>query len=286
MNIEELNENLNNIKIEISDNVLIMTMNRPKALNALNNETLEEINKITELVKNDNNIYGLIITGEGKGFVAGADIKQMVAYKSEEGRDYAEFAQDVFNRIESLSKPVIAAVNGYALGGGCELALSCDLRIASDKAIFAQPEVGLGIIPCFGGTQRLTRLVGTGYAKEMIYTGNMFKAEEAHKIGLVNKVVSPEKLLDTAKEIMEVILSKSPIGIKYAKKAINKGADMDLMNALELEKDLVGLCFAADDKEIGMNAFINKKAAEYRKSKEVQEVDEEVVIEEVEEVQK
>lgn len=264
MNFAELNNVLENVKIEMDENILVVTMNRPKALNALNNRTLDELQMVTQMAADQKDIYGMIITGEGRGFVAGADIVQMKPYKSEEGRDYAGYAQSTFNKIEALPKPVIAAVNGFALGGGCELALSCDIRIASEKAVFGQPEVTLGIIPCFGGTQRLPRLIGAGLAKEMIYTGRQVKADEAYRIGLVNRVVAPEDLLETAKSMMRDILKVSPIGIKYAKLSINKGGTMDLPNALELEKDLVGLCFAAEDKEIGMNAFLSKQTPCFR----------------------
>ncbi len=265
MNFTELSTSLQNIKIEVENNILVVTMNRPKALNALNSQTLDELQAIVAHAKKNDEVYGLIITGEGRGFVAGADIVQMKPYKSEDGRDYAEFAQDVFNKIEALSKPVIAAVNGFALGGGCELSLSCDIRIASEKAIFGQPEVTLGIIPCFGGTQRLPRLIGPGLAKEMIFTGRFVKADEAEKFGLVNKVVPAEELLDAAKAMMNDILKVSPVAIKYAKLSIDKGANMDMMNALEFEKDLAGLCFATEDKEVGMSAFLEKKKPEFRK---------------------
>ena len=264
MNFDKLTNKLENIKIELENNILIITMNRPKALNALNNQTLDELNEIFDFAMINNDIYGIIITGEGRGFVAGADIVQMKPYKSEEGRDYAGYAQSTFNKIESISKPVIAAINGYALGGGCELALSCDIRIASEKAIFGQPEVNLGIIPCFGGTQRLPRLIGSGLAKEMIYTGKHIDAETALKYGLINRIVSSEELLNKAKEILNDIFAVSPIAIKYAKLSINKGADMDLMNALEVEKDLVGLCFASSDKDIGMEAFLEKSKPNFR----------------------
>lgn len=264
MKFAQLSTKLENVKLELEDHILVVTMNRPKALNALNNQTLDELQEVTKMIAEDDNVYGVIITGEGRGFVAGADIVQMKPYKSEEGRTYAGYAQDTFNKIEALDKPVIAAVNGFALGGGCELALSCDIRIASEKAVFGQPEVTLGIMPCFGGTQRLPRLIGTGLAKEMIYTGRQVKAEEAKQFGLVNKVVAAEELIDTAKAMMKDILKVSPIGIKYAKIAINKGADMDLKNGLELEKDLVGLCFATEDKEIGMTAFLEKAKPSFR----------------------
>lgn len=264
MKFEQIVSKLECIKIEMDENILIVTMNRPKAMNALNNQTLDELHMIFDMAKEDDDVYGVIITGEGRAFVAGADIVQMQPYKSEEGRDYAGYAQSTFNKIENLSKPVIAAVNGYALGGGCELSLSCDIRIASEKAQFGQPEVTLGIIPCFGGTQRLPRLVGAGIAKQMIYSGKFFTAEEALKFGLVNKVVPQEELLNEAKSMMKDIFKVSPMAIKYAKLSINKGADMDLANALELEKDLVGLCFATDDKEVGMKAFLEKTKPSFR----------------------
>lgn len=264
MKFAQLSTKLENVKLELEDHILVVTMNRPKALNALNNQTLDELQEVTKMIAEDDDVYGVIITGEGRGFVAGADIVQMKPYKSEEGRTYAGYAQDTFNKIEALDKPVIAAVNGFALGGGCELALSCDIRIASEKAVFGQPEVTLGIMPCFGGTQRLPRLIGTGLAKEMIYTGRQVKAEEAKQFGLVNKVVAAKELIDIAKAMMKDILKVSPIGIKYAKIAINKGADMDLKNGLELEKDLVGLCFATEDKEIGMTAFLEKAKPSFR----------------------
>lgn len=262
--MQTLVEKLENVKTEMDGHVLVVTMNRPKALNALNNQTLDELQAVFDMAAQDADIYGVIITGEGRGFVAGADIVQMEPYKSEQGRDYAGYAQATFNKIEALPKPVIAAVNGYALGGGCELALSCDIRIASEKAVFGQPEVTLGIIPCFGGTQRLPRLIGAGLAKEMIYTGKHIDAQTALSYGLVNKVVPAEELLDAAKALMADILKVSPIAIKYAKLSINKGADMDLMNGLEVEKDLVGLCFATEDKEVGMHAFLEKQKPVFR----------------------
>lgn len=252
-----------NIIFEIEEGIAIIKMNRPKALNALNNETLYELTDAIEACKTDANVKGVIITGEGKAFVAGADIVQMKDYGSEQGRDYAGFAQEVFNKIEALEKPVIAAVNGYALGGGCELALSCDIRLAGERAVFGQPEVNLGIIPCFGGTQRLSRLVGAGKAKELIFTGDYIKAEEAEKIGLANKVVAGDALLDESKAMMGKILAKAPLAIKYAKVAVNKGLDLDLKNALELEKDLVGLCFATEDQKEGMAAFVEKREASF-----------------------
>lgn len=257
--METLVESLKNLRVEVKEKVCIITMNRPKALNALNNDTLKELSQIIDIVSEKEEILGIIITGEGKAFVAGADIRQMQNYKSEEGRKYAGYAQSVFNKIEELEKPVIAAVNGYALGGGCELAMSCDIRIASEKAVFGQPEVNLGVIPCFGGTQRLSRLVGTGVAKELIFTGRQVKAEEAKEIGLINKVVLCDVLLEESMKMMNEIIKKAPIAVRYAKVVINKGMDMDLKNALELEKDIAGLTFATRDKQEGMDAFIEKR---------------------------
>ena len=221
--IQMLSEQLQNVRLEVEGAIAIVTMARPKAMNALNNQTLGELESLFHYFKKDKDILGVIITGEGKAFVAGADISQMNGYNAEQGREYADYAQSIFNKIEALEKPVIAAVNGYALGGGCELSMSCDIRIASDKAVFGQPEVNLGVIPCFGGTQRLSRLVGTGIAKELIYTARNVKAEEAKSIGLVNKVVPAESLLDEAKAMMQTILSKAPLAVRYAKIAINEG---------------------------------------------------------------
>lgn len=261
---EKVVSTVENIRVAQEGNIVIVTMNRPKALNALNDQTLNELDQIFTCLENEPEILGVIITGEGKGFVAGADISQMQYYGSEEGRSYANRAQTLFNKIEALEKPVIAAVNGYALGGGCELSMSCDIRIASEKAVFGQPEANLGVIPCFGGTQRLPRLVGTGIAKELIYTGRQVKADEAKAIGLVNKVVPAEALLDEAKAMMGVIISKAPMAVRYAKVAINKGVNMDLMNGLELEKDVAALAFASEDAKEGTAAFLAKRPAVFQ----------------------
>lgn len=256
-------EKLKNLKVEIFKNIALVTMNRPKAMNALNNETLEELLSVLKSIEEEEKIWGVILTGEGKAFVAGADISQMKDYSSEEGRKYADYAQKIFNFLENLEKPVIAAINGYALGGGCELAMSCDLRIASEKAVFGQPEVNLGVIPCFGGTQRLSRLIGVGRAKDLIYTGRLINVEEALQFGLVNKVVSSEKLLEEAIHFMEKILEKAPIAIRYSKVAINTGINLDLHNALELEKNLAALSFGTKDKTEGMYAFLEKRKANF-----------------------
>ena len=261
--IKMLAESLENTKVEQDGAIAVITMNRPKALNALNDQTLGELDRIFTCLETEADILGVIITGEGKGFVAGADISQMHSYNSEQGRNYANRAQTLFNKIEALEKPVIAAVNGYALGGGCELSMSCDIRIASEKAVFGQPEANLGVIPCFGGTQRLPRLVGTGIAKELIYTGRQVKADEAKAIGLVNQVVAPEALLDEAKAMLNVIIAKAPMAIRYSKVAINRGMDVDLRAGLELEKDLAAITFGTEDKQEGMDAFLAKRPAQF-----------------------
>lgn len=264
MVLSELKGKLVNIEVKAEEGIAIVKMNRPAALNALNNDTLSELNQIFDCIKEDDSIQGVILTGEGKSFVAGADIVQMQPYKSIEGRDYAEFAQSVFNKIEDLEKPVIAAVNGYALGGGCELSLSCDIRLASEKAIFGQPEAALGVIPCFGGTQRLPRLIGVGLAKELIFTGRKVKADEALAMGLVNKVTAPDVLMDEAKGMMKEILKNAPMAVGLAKTAINRGMEMDLVNGLLLERNICALAFGSEDKDEGMRAFVEKRPAVFK----------------------
>jgi len=251
------------VKAELEGKLAVLTMNRPKALNALNDQTLDELERLFTAIEKDREVLGVILTGEGRAFVAGADISQMSGYGVEEGRLYSDRAQKLFNKIEILEKPVIAAVNGFALGGGCELAMSCDIRIASEKAVFGQPEANLGLMPCFGGTQRLPRLVGTGVAKELIYTCRQVKAQEAKEIGLANKVVPAETLLEEAKAIMAMILSKSPIAIGYCKAAINRGADTDLRNGLEIEKECWAIVFGTKDKEEGISAFLEKRTPQF-----------------------
>ena len=232
-------------------------------MNALNDQTLDELERLFTAIEKDREVLGVILTGEGRAFVAGADISQMSGYGVEEGRLYSDRAQKLFNKIEILEKPVIAAVNGFALGGGCELAMSCDIRIASEKAVFGQPEANLGLMPCFGGTQRLPRLVGTGVAKELIYTCRQVKAQEAKEIGLANKVVPAETLLEEAKAMMAMILSKSPIAIGYCKTAINRGADTDLRNGLEIEKECWAVVFGTKDKDEGISAFLEKRTPQF-----------------------
>ncbi len=253
-----------NIKFEVKENIGYVTINRPKAMNALNMDVLNELYDVFTEIDQDKDLRAVILTGEGKAFVAGADIAQMHQLNALEGREMMMMGHKVMNLIENNEKPVIAAVNGFALGGGCELAMACDIRIASEKAKFAQPEVGLGIIPGFGGTQRLARLVGKGMAKYMILTAEMIKAEEAHRIGLVEKVVAPEELLPEAERIAQTIAAKAPIAIATAKSAINNGYDMDMKSASKFEIETFTAAFGSDDKTEGMAAFLEKRAPEFK----------------------
>jgi enoyl-CoA hydratase len=252
--------NLKNIILEKEGKIALVTLNRPKALNALNSETLQELDIVIEDIEKDSSICAVIITGAGKSFVAGADISEMKDMNVIEGRKFGILGNKVFRRLENLEKPVIAALNGFTLGGGCELAMSCDIRIASTKAKFGQPEVGLGITPGFGGTQRLARLVGMGAAKELIYTAKMIDATEAYRIGLVNKVFEPETLIEEAKALATTIANNAPVAVKLSKVAINKGIQTDIDTALSYESEVFGTCFSTEDQKEGMDAFLNKKS--------------------------
>ncbi|MBU3177007.1 short-chain-enoyl-CoA hydratase [Clostridium estertheticum] len=247
-----------NIVLQKEDKVAVLTISRPKALNALNSETLKELDLAIDEIANDDKIYAVIITGAGKAFVAGADITEMKDLDVMGGRRFGNLGNKVFRKLETLEKPVIAAVNGFALGGGCELSMACDIRIASVKAKFGQPEVGLGITPGFGGTQRLSRLVGLGMAKELIYTAKIINAEEALRIGLVNKVVALEDLLIEAKALANTIAGQAPIAVSLCKAAINKGMQLDIDSALSYESEIFGECFSTEDQSSGMTAFIEK----------------------------
>lgn len=240
------------------EGIAILTISSPATLNALNSTILSELNAFVDDLDTAKTRV-LVITGEGKSFVAGADISQMSNLTQEEGLEFGRFGAMVFKKIEDLEIPVIAAVNGFALGGGCELALSCDIRIASEKASFGQPEVGLGIIPGFSGTYRLAKIVGQGMAKELIYTGARIRSDEALRIGLVNRVVAPEALLDTVKEIACSILNNAPIAVKYAKKSINENYDLCAEEAIALENKYFSMCFATKDQKEGMAAFLGKR---------------------------
>ncbi len=245
-------------------NIGILSINRPDALNALNSIVLDELNEAIDVINNDEDVHVIILTGEGRAFVAGADIGEMKNMNPIEARAFAEKGLSLFRKIELLEKPVIAAINGFALGGGCELSMSCDIRIASEKAKFGQPEVGLGITPGFAGTQRLSRLVGIGRAKELIFTCDIISAEEAYRIGLVNKVVPGQELMTSAIEMANKILSKSQLAIRYANAAINRGIETDLDTGMAIEKDLFGLCFATEDQKEGMGAFLEKRTPNYK----------------------
>lgn len=252
-----------NINYEIKDGIAYITVNKPKSLNALNKEVLHELLNVFTRVNEDSSIKVAILTGEGRAFVAGADIAELVSLSGIEGQEMMKQGARVMDYIESIDKPVIAAVNGFALGGGCELAMACDIRIASENAKFGQPEVNLGIIPGFGGTQRLPRLVGKGMGKYMIMTAELISAEEAYRIGLVEKVVPPEELISTCENIARIILSKAPIAIKVAKSAVNNGIMLDLKTGVAFEGEACGSPFCSEDRVEGMTAFLEKRPAQF-----------------------
>ena len=246
------------VTYEVQDRVGIITINREKALNALNSQVLEELNQAFDGV-DQNEIRCLILTGAGeKSFVAGADIGEMSSLTKAEGEAFGKKGNDLFRKIETFPIPVIAAVNGFALGGGCEISMSCDIRICSDNAVFGQPEVGLGITPGFGGTQRLARLVSPGMAKQLIYTARNIKADEAYRIGLVNQVVPAAELMETALKMAKGIAANAPIAVRNCKKAINDGLQVDMDKAIVIEEKLFGDCFETEDQKAGMANFLEK----------------------------
>ena len=246
------------ILYEVNGAVGKITINREKALNALNSQVLDELNTTLDTVNLDE-VRCLILTGAGaKSFVAGSDIAEMSTLTKAEGEAYGKKGNDVFRKLETFPIPVIAAVNGFALGGGCEIAMSCDIRICSDNAVFGQPEVGLGITPGFGGTQRLARLVGAGMAKQMIYTARNIKADEALRIGLVNAVYTQEELMAQAEKMAAGIAKNAPIAVRNCKKAINEGLDVDMDQAIVIEEKLFGDCFETEDQKYGMAFFLDK----------------------------
>ena len=253
-------------KLIIQDNgaVRVIKINNPEALNALNTAILKELDAAFTEVAEDNGILAVVLTGEGRGCVAGAERSEMKSKNAIEGEIFGKLGASVFRKIELLPKPVIAAVNGFALGGGCELAMSCDIRLASAKAKFGQPEVGLGITPGFSGTQRMPRLIGMGKAKELIYTADIIDAAEAYRIGLVNHVYEPEALMEEAMKMAEKIASKAPIAVKNSKEAINRGIQTDMDSAVAIEAYLFGLCFASEDQKEGMTAFFEKRKANFQ----------------------
>jgi enoyl-CoA hydratase len=258
-----------NLELNVEGEVAVLKISRPAALNALNSETLDELTVALDEIEANDDVKVLILTGgpdkkgnEFKSFVAGADISEMVNFTAPEARAFGIRASKPFFKLMEMRQVTIAAVNGFALGGGCEIAMACDIRIASDNAIFGQPECGLGIIPGFGGTQRLARLIGMGRAKELIFTCDNVNAEEAYRIGLVNKVTTPEELMPTAKKMAEKIASKGSYAVAVAKAAINNGYDMDIHNAVEMEANLFGVVNDTHDKKEGMGAFLEKRSAE------------------------
>ncbi|MCR5104387.1 MAG: enoyl-CoA hydratase/isomerase family protein [Eubacterium sp.] len=236
----------------------VVTINRPKALNALNSQVLEELEETFKNINVDET-RAVILTGAGeKSFVAGADIGEMSSLSKAEGEAFGKKGNDIFRMIETFPIPVIAAVNGFALGGGCEISMSCDIRICSENAIFGQPEVGLGITPGFGGTQRLARIVGVGMAKQLIYTARNIKAEQAKEIGLVNAVYPQEELMEQAKKLASTIAANAPIAVRNCKKAINDGLDADMDAAIVIEEKLFGDCFETEDQKAAMANFLEK----------------------------
>lgn len=246
------------INYEVDGAVAVLTINRPKALNALNSTVLDELSETIDSI-DLSEVRALIVTGAGeKSFVAGADIGEMSTLTKAEGEAFGKKGNDVFRKLETLPIPVIAAVNGFALGGGCEISLACDIRICSENAVFGQPEVGLGITPGFGGTQRLARTVGVGMAKQLIYTARNIKAPEALRIGLVNAVYPIEELMGAAKKMASIIASNAPIAVRNCKKAINDGLQTDIDSGIETEEKLFGDCFETEDQRYGMAFFLDR----------------------------
>ncbi|MDO4286474.1 MAG: enoyl-CoA hydratase-related protein [Eubacteriales bacterium] len=247
------------VTLEQKGSVGIITMNHPETLNALNGETLMDLSAVLDEVEANDEILAVIITGAGRAFVAGADISQMATMSAYEAKQFGALGNQIFLKVEHLTKPTIAAINGFALGGGCELAMSCDIRIASEKAKFGQPEVGLGITPGFGGTQRLPRIVGVSNAMELILTARTIKADEAKEIGLVSKVYAPEELMDKAIELANLITSQAQIAVRESKAAIRRGMQADIYTGAAYENEAFGLCFSTEDQKDAMKAFVNKE---------------------------
>ncbi|HBD63846.1 MAG TPA: enoyl-CoA hydratase [Clostridiales bacterium] len=255
---------LKNLVIEKNEGVCTVKINNPQSLNALNAQVLSELEYAFDMIRDEDDVRVVVLTGEGKAFVAGADIAYMRELNASQAKKFSEDGSRVFRKIETLNKVVIAAVNGFALGGGCELAMACDIRIASVKAKFGQPEVGLGIIPGFSGTQRLARLVGLGRAKELIFSGGHINAEEAYRIGLVNKVTEAEELMEETYKMADKIKSNSTAAVVYSKECINRGTETDIETGIAYESNVFGLCFAFEDQKEGMSAFLEKRKPEFK----------------------
>jgi enoyl-CoA hydratase len=255
---------LENVLYEKKGAIAYVTLNRPKVLNALNQRTWQDLKAAFEEARDDADVRGIILTGAGdKAFIAGADIGEIAQITAVEAERSSTYGQEVLNLVENLGKPVIAAVNGFALGGGCETAMACTIRIATDTAKFGQPEVKLGVIPGGGGTQRLPRLVGKGRALQLILSGEMISAQEAYRIGLVNEVVQAAELISRAEGILKQIFSNAPLAVKYSLEAVNKGLETSQAEGLSLEASLFGLCAGTEDKREGTQAFLQKRAAQF-----------------------
>ncbi len=255
------------VNYEVQGAVAILTINRPEALNALNSQVLSDLDEAITKVEADDGVHAVILTGAGRSFVAGADIGEMKGFSARDGKKFGVHGGGVFLRLENLSKPVIAAVNGFALGGGCELAMSCDIRLASEKAKFGQPEVGLGITPGFGGTQRLPRIVGISKAMELILTAKVINAAEAERIGLVSAVYPPEELMDKAVELANAICANAPIAVAESKRCIRMGMQTDIATGSAFEAEAFGVTCGTEDKDEGMGAFLEKRQEKHFQNK-------------------
>ena len=258
-------DRLENLLLERNDGIALLTVNRPKVLNALNTHTLDELRRVILALKQDAAVRSVIVTGAGdKSFIAGADINELAVQSPTSGRDHAMAGQHVLDLIENMGKPVIAAINGYALGGGCELAMACTIRIAAETARIGQPEINLGIIPGYAGTQRLARLVGRGRALELLLTGDQISAQEAHRLGLINRVVPQGELLKEARALASELAAKAPIAVRYIIDAVNKGLQMPFGEAQLYEATLFGLVASTEDMREGTTAFLEKRKAEFK----------------------
>ncbi len=255
------------VKLERQGHVALITIDRPEALNALNSQVLTDLDQVLDQVEADEEIYVAVLTGAGRSFVAGADIAEMKDFTSSDGKRFGVHGGNVFLKLENLSKPVIAAVNGFALGGGCELSMACDIRLASEKAKFGQPEVGLGITPGFGGTQRLPRIVGISKAMELILTAKVIKADEAKAIGLVSEVYPAEELMDKAMELANAICANAQIAVQESKRCIRMGMQTDIATGSAFEAEAFGVCCGTADKDEGMGAFLEKRAEKHFQNK-------------------
>ena len=250
------------VEFEQRGHVGLITINRPEVLNALNLEVIEQLDDILLRAESQEDVHVIVITGAGRSFVAGADIGEMVNYTADDAKRFSHHGNNTMMHITRFPSPVIAAVNGFALGGGCELSMACDIRICADTAVFGQPETGLGITPGFGGTQRLARLVSPGMAKQLIYTAKNIKADEAYRIGLVNAVYPLDELLPAAEKLAETIAKNAPIAVRACKQAINEGLQVDMDKAVVIEEKLFGSCFQSADQIEGMSAFLEKRKHE------------------------